>query len=370
MKHLLPAALLLASAVPAQNHLLLPASANPATELPGYGLEPFMQANSRVQMFFDATECGSASFLADQLELRYDGPLPRVGAPGPFQIQRLQIKVGATTVAQPAALFGANLSQPLTTVFDGPWTYMPDPGTAFPHPWGGPNGALTFPFTTPIGVVVPPGGYLVIELVMQGNNIANFGFAHAILDGAPTSGGPVDGTAQNYGQGCSTGPGQPAATIGTTGTHAPGAAFFVNGQNLGANAGVFAMFGFSDTQSPLGPLPLQLPGTSCAFLQSYDAYLLLVADATGMLPADAQNAALAIPARPVFQGTELLAQLMSVVPNANQWGFVLSDARRITLGNWSAAGRGTWTVSHGAFADAVVADSVRAFGYAVRLRTL
>jgi hypothetical protein len=27
-------------------------------------------------------------------------------------------------------------------------------------------------------------------LQMEGNNIASFGFAHAILDGAPTSGAP------------------------------------------------------------------------------------------------------------------------------------------------------------------------------------
>ena len=242
MRHaFLPCLCLAAASLSAQNYAYLPATANPTGELSSYSLVPFMQPNARMQLFYDANEVASTG-VANQVSLRFDGPIPQVGAPGPFTIQRLQIRVGVTTVATPGATFAANLSQPLTTAFDGPWTYYPDPGTAFPHPWGAPNNSLAFPFTNPVPVSIPAGGLLVIELVMDGNNIAQFGFSHAIVDGVRTTGGPQNGTAANYGTGCSAGSG-PTATIGTTGTLAPGAAFFWNGQNLGANAPVFAFLG-------------------------------------------------------------------------------------------------------------------------------
>src|SRR5687767_1195240 len=121
--------LLLASAATAQGFLHLPASLSPATsELPNYALAPFAHGNSRVQMFFAASDVGASSFTANGRSLRWGGPLPQVGAPGPFGIQRLTLRIGATSVALPGATFAANLSQPLTTVLDGPWTYSPDPG--------------------------------------------------------------------------------------------------------------------------------------------------------------------------------------------------------------------------------------------------
>src|SRR5712672_2928567 len=153
----------LAVTASAQNFAYLPASLSPNTnELPAYKVRPFMQANARVQMFFDATEAGSSSFIADHLSLRYDGPIPQVGAPGPFTIQRLQIRIGATAVALPGARFADNLSQPLTTVLDSAWSYLPDPGSAAPQPWGDPGNSLTFPFTAPATVNIPPNGWLVI----------------------------------------------------------------------------------------------------------------------------------------------------------------------------------------------------------------
>ena len=93
MQRSLTAVLLLANLACAQNFLYLPASLSPNTvELPSYNLRPFMQTNSRVQMFFSAAETGSSSFTASALSLRYDGPIPQVGAPGPFTVQRLRIQ--------------------------------------------------------------------------------------------------------------------------------------------------------------------------------------------------------------------------------------------------------------------------------------
>lgn len=160
----------LAASATAQSFLYLPASRAPANqELGSYHIVPLTRASARVQMFYDAIEAGASSFTATRLSLRYDGPIPAVGAPGPFTIQRLQLRLGTTTVAIPGPDFAANLSQPLTTVFDGRVTYLPDQGTAAPDVWGGPNDTLTFQFNQPLSLAIPPVGFLVIELTISGN---------------------------------------------------------------------------------------------------------------------------------------------------------------------------------------------------------
>lgn len=366
--HLIPCLCLAAASLSAQTYLELPLTATPSSELPNYSLLPFMQPNARVQMFYDATEVGTAPFTALELAMRYDGPLPQVGAPGPFTITRLQIRIGVTTIPTPGAGFASNLTQPLTTVFDGPWTYQPDSGMAFPHPWGGPNGTLTFPFSTPTPVLVQPGEWFVVDLQMEGNNISSFGFAHAMVDGATTSGGFVNGTAASYGQGCSPGGAAAAATANATGLFGPGGAHYLGGTNLGANAFVLAAFGLSNSTSFV-PLPFTLPGTTCSLLASPDLTLAAVADANGSL-AGAQAVPLALPADPALSGIVLYEQLASLVPAANPWGIVLSNGVAVTLGTWTAPGRGTISVSHDTNAGAAYANAIRPFGYALRLRTL
>jgi hypothetical protein len=369
MKPLRLACLCLAAAsLSAQNHLELPATAAPSFELNGFDELPFMQPNARVQMLFDATEVGSTTFVADQLELRWDGPIPAVGAPGPFAITRLRVRIGTTAVAAPGADFAANLTAPLLTVLDAPWSYLPDNGFGSPHPWGGPGGTLRFPFTQPAPVVIGPGEWLVVELVMEGNNIQNFGFAHAILDGATTTGGPGNGTAQAYGQGCSASAAAPPASAGATGVFAPGGAHFLGGTNLGAGAVVVGAFGLSDTTAFV-PLPFTLPGTSCTLLASPDYTPVAFADAAGAL-GGASRFALVVPPDPALGGIVVYEQLASLAPGANAWGIVLSNAVAVTLGPWAPAGRGTWTVAHDSDASAPFANVVEAFGFAVRLRTL
>lgn len=365
---LLPAFLLWAASLPAQNYLLLPATATPSNELPNYSLVPLMQPNSRVQMFYDATEVGATAFTALELSLRYDGPVPQVGAPGPFTITRLQIRIGVSTITTPGATFAANLTQPLTSVFDGPWSYYPDPGMSFPHGWGDPNGSLTFPFTTPVPIVVLPGEWLVVDVTMEGNNIAQFGFSHALLDGANTSGGLTNGTAVAYGQGCSASAAAPPASASTSGLYGPGGAHFLAGSNLGANAFVLGAFGLSNT-SAFVPLPFTLPGTACTLLASPDLTIGAIADASGTL-GGAQAIPLSLPADPAFSGIVVYEQLASLVPAANPWGIVLSNAVAVTLGSWFPLGRGTLAISHDTDASATHANAVKSFGYALRLRTL
>ncbi|MBL8722806.1 MAG: hypothetical protein JNK49_02105 [Planctomycetes bacterium] len=360
----------LGAAVPAQSFLSLPATANPASELPNYTLLPLMQVNCRVQFFYTAAEVGMAQFQADQLEWRYDGPIPQVGYPGPFQIQRLRIDIGTTTNPMPGPRFADNLSQPLQPVFDGPWTFMPDPGSAFPHPWGGPNGSLAFPFQAPAAIDIPAGGWLVVDVRMEGNNIANFGYSHAILDGAPTSGGVVDGNLQLYGQGCPVAPGRPAASLSVSGTRAPGAAYFLSGQNLGAFAPVFTVFGLSNSHSGFGALPFPIPGSTCSILTSIDYYGVATADAAGFLSANQPGSAMAVPANPAFAGVQIYSQLATLAPSASAFGVAVSNAAAVTLGSFQPLGRGTYLVGNGDSALAPVATEVRAFGCAMRLRTL
>ncbi|HEX6814007.1 MAG TPA: hypothetical protein VF384_20455 [Planctomycetota bacterium] len=356
---------LAAASLSAQNYLELPATAAPTLEMSNFTQLPLMQPNSRVQMFYDATEVGSSAFVADQLDLRYDGPIPMVGAPGPFTITHLQIKIGATSVPMPGAIFAANLTQPLTTVFDGPWTYMPDPGSGAPHAWGAPAGSLTFAFTAPTPVAIPPGGWLVVDVTMEGNNIATFGFAHAMLDGATATGGIGNGSATSYGQGCSAGPGMPAATVTASGVFAPGGAHFLNGQNLGANAPVIAIYGLSSGP----PLPLTLPGTSCTLLASLDVTTLLFADATGAVNGNPATA-LALPADPAISGYTIFEQLGSLVIAANPWGIVLGNGVAVNLGTFVNPGRGTYQVAHDTDANALFGNTLKPFGYAMRVRTL
>jgi hypothetical protein len=287
---------------------------------------------------------GASAFVATELALRYDGPIPQVGAPGPFTISRLQIRLGTTAVAAPGATFASNLTQPLTTVFDGPVSYLPDNGSQFPHPWGGTNNTLAFPFTTPATIAIDPGEWLVVELVMEGNNIASFGFAHAILDGAPTSGGISGGTATTFGTGCSAASGAPAATAATTGTYAPGGVHFLTGQNLGAGALAFGIWGLGSA----GPLPL--PGTGCSLAANLDLLVPVFADAAGAVTG--QQLPLSLPASPALNG------------------IVLSNAVAVSLGAFAPLGRGTYLVAHDLDADALHANQVRPFGYALRLTTL
>lgn len=361
------AALTTGLALPAQTYLHLPASLTPATsELPNYSLRPLMQSSCRVQMFFDATEVGSSSFTMDELSLRYDGPVPQVGSPGPFPIQRFVIKVGTSTVAIPGARFDANVQAPLTTVFDAPWSYLPDPGSMTPTPWGAPGTSLTWAFTAPFAVTIPQGGWLVIEMLMENNGQTSF--SHALLDGARATGVVVNGSASNSGMGCGVGTG-PAATISTTGVYAPGSAHFLAGQNLGSGALVFALIGLSNTVSPFGPLPVQLPGTGCYFYNSFDTYWFMTADSSGTIAPNSQTGALVLAANPVFSGMTLYEQLMSYAPGANPpWDFALSDLRTVALGSLNPPPIGTWAVSHGSSHTAAVADLVEPFGYAVRLK--
>ncbi len=359
---------LAAASLSAQTYLALPSTVATTSELSSYSLLPFMQPNARVQMFYDATEVGTAAFTALELALRHDGPIPQVGAPGPFNITRLQIRLGVTSIAAPDAGFTSNLTQPLTTVFDGPWTYLPDNGSASPHPWGGPGGTLTFPFTTPTPIVVANGQWLVIDVTMEGNNISTFGFAHAMLDGATTTGGLTNGTATAYGLGCSASLAAPLATATTSGQYGPGAAHFLAGSNLGANAFVLGVFGLSNTVA-FAPLPFTLPGTNCSLLASPDLTLAALADANGGL-SGSSALALSLAADPALSGIVVYEQLASLVPTANPWGIVFSNAVAVTLGTFAPLGRGTYTVAHDTNANATFGNLVRAFGYAARLRTL
>ncbi len=356
----------LAASAQSQNFLHLPASQAPATqELGSFRIVPLGRTSARVQMFYDATETGAQTFTATRLSLRYDGPIPAVGAPGPFTIQRVSIRAGVTTVAIPGPDFAGNLSQALTTVFDAPISYLPDPGTASPELWGGVNDTLRFQFSQPLSINIPAGGSFVIDLKIEGNDLN--GQAHAFLDAARGSGGAVNGMAFSSETGCSATSGGPTASILTSGVHAPGGVHSIHGTGLGANAPVLALIGASDNTAAFGPLPLTLPGTNCQIYTSAEFSLLMLADASGTVRAFGLGSTIAVPAQSHFQGARLFEQLVSVVPGANPWGLVFSDKRSIVLGTLSPPSPGFYSVSHGFDANAPLADEASPYGYAVRL---
>ena len=370
MRNLTPClfAAALTSVAAAQSFLYLPASGAPATsELNSYRIVPFMRSAARVQMFYDAGEVGASTFTATSASLRYDGPIPPVGASGPFSIQRVKVEVGSTTVAIPGPEFARNLSQPLTTAFDGTLTYWPDQGTSGPEPWGGPNDKLTFAFAQPVVVTIPPGGFLVVQLSIEGNDSG--GQAHTMLDAARGGGGAVDGFAVSSGSGCSAAQGQPDASIETSGVHAPGGVHSIHGTNLGANAPVFALLGVSDRNASFGALPFPVPGTACSLYTSWDLTLPgVLADASGAIAPFARGTTVALPAVPQLSGGALYEQLVSYVPGANPWGLVFSDLRTVVLGQLVPPSPGFYAVSHGFSATAPVADDAGPYGYALRLQ--
>lgn len=359
---LIPCLCFAAASLSAQNFVEIPATASPSFELNAYSLPPLTRADARVMVFYDQAEVPGSPFTATEIAMRYDGPIPQVGLPGPFQITRLQIRIGVSSVPTPGADFAANLTQPLTTVLDGPWTYLPDDGSASPHPWGGPGGTLTFPFTAPVPITINAGQWLVVEIVVEGNDLPVLGFAHPMLDGASTTGGFTNGTTVSYGQGCAASPTAANATASVTGLYGPGGVHFLTGQDLGANAPVLGVFGLTNPTFPL-------TGTSCSLLVSPDLTVLTFADAAGAV-GGASAIALPLPANPAFSGVQLFEQLVSLVPAANPWSLVTSDAVDVTLGTWTAPGRGTLLMVNDTDANAPYANSIRAFGYGMRLRTL
>lgn len=367
---LLTAALLAAGGLAQQSGFLyLPATLNPANrDLPRFSIEPFSSANARLQAFYDAKEVGRSSFVATELALRWDGPLPKVGAPGPFTIDRLRIRVGVSAVPFPGPAFDANLTTAPVVVFDGKHSYWPDQGVMGVGPWGGPKGTLRFPFKNPVKVTIPKGGWLVIEITTRNNSIVK-AFAHTILDAATGTGGPTNGSAKSFGLGCAAGSGSGPAVVKTAGLHAPGASFSLHGDRLGPNAPVVAVLGASDKTSVFGPLPFRVPGTSCRIYTSWEAFVTMRADASGSISPNAPGSRIAVPSDKAFDGARVFAQLVSLVPGANApWGLVFSDARAITLGRFSTPNHGFAVVADSTSAAAVAADHVRITGIAMRLK--
>ena len=147
------------------------------------------------------------------------------------------------------------------------------------------------------------------------------------------------------------------------GTSGPGGAHFLTGQNLGANTVGAALFGF--TSLPPGT---SLPGTTCDVLVDPQLMVPFLTDANGALTGTAM--ALSLPADPVFNGGVLYEQLATLVPTANAFGIVTTNAQTVTLGSWITPTRGFYTVSHDTDANAAYANAVKPFGFALRFRTL
>jgi hypothetical protein len=358
----------LCGSLAAQNFLYLPASFAPANqELNRYNDIPLMRANARVQAFYDATEVGANTVAIREIALRYDGPIPPVGAPGPFTIRRLRIQVGATTVAQPGSVFAANLSQTLATVFDQAHSYLPDQGSGNPDPWGGPNGTLSFPLAQPATVTIPPGGMLVLEIVVEGND--NTGLAHALLDVGRALGGPAGGSPTKSGLGCQASQAAGPAEIEGSGSFVPGGAVSLHGKNLGAGSPVATLLGASDTMLGSLALPFLLPGSSCTIYTSSELAFAQASDNNGAILPYATSSFVPVPPMPAFDNARIFAQHVAIVSGQNPpYGLALSDKLTIQLGTLAAPDKRIWTVADPDRSNGGVGRYFQAEAFAVRLR--
>lgn len=333
--------------------------------------------NARVQWFYDQARSGFAGpTTISSMDLRWDGPLPKVGSPAPITAQRIEIFIGVSSVGRPAANFAENLSQPLTKVFDGPRTYFPDQGSLFPEPWGGLNGGLSFPFSQPVTLQVDAGEWLVVEMRVRGN-LFPAGFTHTILDAESGAGGPVDGTTVDTGVGCA------IPSVGTPLTcgsellvpgfsgetaRANGASFFLTASGLVPNGfGVLAV-GTNNQLGPLGPLPTPLPGTGCTLYTSGEFLRFVVADATGSVTPFTPGASVALPYRPVLTGFTIYAQVLAPAAALGPFGLAASNAHEITLGDYTPLTGGLYSVINRNSADATDADRFEVKAPAIRFQ--
>ena len=352
----------------AQTFRHLPGSMSPAnSELNSWNEVPFMRTQTRLQVFYGANELdGASAFTADQLSLRYDGPIPRVGQSGPFAIGRMRIRIGVTNVAEPDNRLDANLTTPLTTVFDGAHSYFPDPGSGFPEPWGGPQGTLTFPFTQPASVQVPQGSWLVVEFTMQGNT--NLALTHALIDAGKSIGGWTEGTAVVSQTGCPASGTTPAAIV-PGGVYAPGATMSFGGSALGVASPVYTFLGFDDQNGFGTTLPLTVPGTSCRVYSTWDIGLPQIAGLDGSIPVGAPASLLPVPLNPWLNGAVFHVQHVALANGANlPWGLAFSDKLTVTLGNLTTPDKAIRTASDKDSATSSLGNVLTAEAVAMRLR--
>lgn len=360
-------ALALAAAAGAQNFNHAPYSTNVAgNDLNATTTWPLGTSQCRVQFWYGAEELESTACTATGLSLRYDGPMPASGNPGPHAITRLRLRLGVSRITWPGAAFAANLTQPLQQVCDGPWSYRLDPGTAALTPFGDPNGSLSWTFAQPVALTLPPGSWLVVEFVVEGNLGAGMG--HASLDAFAGSGDLTSGSASSRGSGCTV-PGAPqAALINTFGNYAPGAAYALHGTNLGANAAVLTSISLSD-QSGIGPLPFPLPGTSCHLYTGCEVLQLRSCNAAGTLVGTLPGTWISVPADARFNGMRLFHQHLAVAFGANPFGIVPSNYREVVLGSAAAPLVRVWTAGNDVSASAEAASYVSVRAPALRLLT-
>lgn len=138
---------------------------------------------------------------------------------------------------------------------------------------------------------------------------------------------------------------------------------FLRGQGLGANTIAIGLYGLT------GYLPdITLPGTNCDVFVSLDMMTPTLTNAVRRGDRIAVGAV--VPADPAFSGYTIYEQLAALVPGANAFDLVVSNAQSVTLGSGNPLGRGTYMVAHDLDANAAFANITKPFGFAIRFRTL
>jgi hypothetical protein len=356
----------LLAAAPAQP-VALPATLTPLTnELPHqYGL-PFMVANCRLQVLYDEAELGGATtLLVNRIALRYDGPSG--AAVRAHRIDRLSARLGSSRVSSASAgsEFAANRTQPLTTVWSGPFDYLTDGSVVRgPEAFGGAQGALALPLAQPLAFAVPPGGALVFELDSEGNdNAGDAAWLDACIDPSNRLGAGFD---EKNGRGCPVGLLATSPALDVTGTFEPGGALHVSGAGFAPNAPVAVAFTSSVLASPLA-----FPSTNPICW----AYIDVGTTLSTMLSASGNDGRfrgepLPVPKRPASAGAVLYVQAVTPVApfTGNSFGLASSNYRTIHIGILRTPGVGAWTAAHAGDASAAVASNAFYGGLALLLQ--
>lgn len=315
----------------------MPASLAPDTnDLNVASPHAFEVADARVQQFYEVLETGGAVFDASALSLRYDGSGRTAPAGATMTIAQLTIRIGVTAlgVDRLGANLDANLTAPLVTAYSGTQIVLPCDTTQAGgvEQWGGPGGALRFPFNSRLQLQVPPGGSLVVELLIQGNS--NAGGHPAALDFAFDASGIVPGASVLNGRGCPAAPGASGTTMRTVGQYEPGTAFRIVGDGYPPNAPVATLITANLLQNQLA-LPLTNP-ICWVYVDAMTGPALAggVTNGNGDLVPTDTSPAVPLPKSPQLCGMILYVQ--TAAPTAtfagNSFGVVTSNYRTVVIG--------------------------------------
>ena len=359
---------------------LFAASGLSAQELPMFGADPSMDlvervdgvlkaGESRLQQLFEFDTTAPTTVQFETIEFRFDGPSASSAVLASIDEMSLYVGVTTRSVDQATAVFADNLDAPLSLFVQKSNQFLVGDLAAQSDAelWGGLFGELRFTADSVQSLTIPPGGSLVLELVVESGNLpVPAQFLDFDDDGLGTD--PIRaGIEVREGSGC-IGPQGAPVTLDVFGDFAPGGSLRTGGLGYAAETPVFVFLG------PNLVLPrMTLPGTpNCWTDLDFTTSGLLETAITGPDGSfdPMERPPLPIPRIPALSGQLLYLQAASPVPVSpqNSLGVVTSNYRTITVGNPGPSRTRGYFVQNRSDRNAIAGESARPGSLAVRLR--